>query len=244
MDYQSFAWTYSQGLTTVPPMPQTDGLAIASLGAKATTPIPFALRGCVLTPENSIENGYVLISQGQVVSVGTVRPPSDTPVIDTDGVILPGLIDLHNHPEYNVFPAWESPQFYRDRYEWRQSWIYQHVLAGPMNELRAAPSLERTLARYAEIRALVAGVTAIQGAGPNYPQDGSLIRNIDLWVLGQQRARSVVDLPNQAVAEQIKKDIASGAVKAFYIHLAEGIDDKSKAELKYLRSLVYSFRRP
>ena len=28
-------------------------------------------------------------------------------VIDTDGVILPGLIDLHGHPEFNVFAAWE-----------------------------------------------------------------------------------------------------------------------------------------
>ena len=30
--------------------------------------------------------------------------------VATGGVILPGLIDLHGHPEYNVFSAWEPPK--------------------------------------------------------------------------------------------------------------------------------------
>ena len=39
------------------------------------------------------------------------------------------------------------------------------------------------------------------------------------------------------MADQIKKDITSGAVKAFYVHLAEGTDEKSRAELAALKDL-------
>jgi 5-methylthioadenosine/S-adenosylhomocysteine deaminase len=47
--------------------------------------------------------------------------PSDAPIVETDGVILPGLIDLHGHPDFNVFAAWEPPKLYANRYRWRAS---------------------------------------------------------------------------------------------------------------------------
>ena len=40
-------------------------------------------------------------------------------------MILPGLLDLHGHPEFNVFAAWEPPQLFATRYLWRGSPIYQ-----------------------------------------------------------------------------------------------------------------------
>ena len=33
----------------------------------------------------------------------TARKPGGARTLTTDGVILPGLIDLHGHPEFNVF---------------------------------------------------------------------------------------------------------------------------------------------
>jgi len=76
-------------------------------------------------------------------------------------VVLPGLIDLHGHPEYNVFAAWEPPRVYVNRYQWRRSDEYAAVVREPWRLLTEStserPSLLRTLTRYAEARALVGG---------------------------------------------------------------------------------------
>ena len=109
-------------------------------------------------------------------------------------MILPGLIDLHGHPEFNVFAAWEPPKGYVNRYSWRSSGEYKAVVRAPWETLTDAPSLLPELTRYAEARALVGGVTAIQGASAKYqdPQE-SLVRNVDLRIFGEHKARSRVD---------------------------------------------------
>ena len=54
------------------------------------------------------------------------------------------------------------------------------------------PSLLATLTRYAEARALIGGVTAIQGASSKYPDPHeSLVRNVDLYVFGGHHGRSL-----------------------------------------------------
>ena len=72
------------------------------------------------------------------------------------------MIDLHGHPEFNVFAAWEPPKLFTNRYVWRGSPIYQALVRDTQNRLLAAGLGDAQL-RYAEIRALVSGVTAIQG---------------------------------------------------------------------------------
>ena len=78
-------------------------LLLRAVPAEAT-----ALRGCVLTPTRAIENGYVVIDAAEIKAVSE-QEPDGVRVHDTAGVIAPGLIDLHGHPEFNVFAAWEPP---------------------------------------------------------------------------------------------------------------------------------------
>ena len=111
-------------------------------------------------------------------------------------MILPGLIDLHGHPEFNIFAAWEPPRQFVNRYSWRASPLYKELVRGPQNRLLTALP-PKTQLRYAEIRALVGGVTAIQGTGEaatSY-QDEALVRNVDKWIFGGQVGRSMIDLP-------------------------------------------------
>ena len=123
-----------------------------------------ALHGCLLTPDKSIERGYLVVEEGLIAEIRTTKP-AGTKIIETDGVITPGLIDLHGHPEFNVFAAWEPPKLYLNRYAWRNgSEEYQLLVREPANPLKEAKLVKEQL-RYAEIRALVGGVTAIQGAG-------------------------------------------------------------------------------
>jgi 5-methylthioadenosine/S-adenosylhomocysteine deaminase len=203
-------------------------------GLRAAPSEPFALRGCVITPRRKIDNGYVLISGATIGSVGKAKPDSSVKVIDTGGVILPGLIDLHGHPEYNVFSAWEPPQRFSNRYRWRSSPVYKRVVREPWSTLaKGKGSLLRDLTRYAEARALVAGVTAIQGASAMYPsKEEALVRNVDLNIFGQHRARSTIDPLNERdeKVKEFRDDIAAGEITALYVHLAEGTDQRSENE--------------
>ncbi len=73
------------------------------------------------------------------------------------------MLDLHGHPEFNVFAPWEPPKSYVNSYAWRASDPYHDLVRDPQNAM--IPKLPKgTQLRYAEIRALVGGVTAIQGA--------------------------------------------------------------------------------
>lgn len=200
---------------------------------------PFAVRGCVLTPDEALED-HVVVVVGGVVDDVRRTPPAGTAVVDTGGVVLPGLIDLHGHPEYNVFAPWEPPRRFPNRYAWRRSREYDVVVREPWGRLTGAvdggeqaPSLLPELTRYAEARALVGGCTAIQGASGRYPdRHEALVRNVDLRLFGEDHARSVIDLarvPDEQAA-RLREQIAAGEVTALYVHLAEGTDDRSRAE--------------
>jgi 5-methylthioadenosine/S-adenosylhomocysteine deaminase len=203
-----------------------------------------ALHGCVLTPERAIEDSYVVVGAGNEIHAVQATRPDGVRVHETGGVILPGLLDLHGHPEFNVFAPWEPPRQFVNRYAWRGSEIYDALVRDPQNRLLGALP-PKTQLRYAEIRALVGGVTAIQGTGgaaTSY-QDEALVRNVDKWIFGRQVGRSLVDLPagsrGLSALQSILDGIEAGKVEAFYIHLAEGRSDneRSRKELDRLVEL-------
>jgi 5-methylthioadenosine/S-adenosylhomocysteine deaminase len=208
--------------------------------AHAAPSEPFALTGCVLTPAGPVEGGYVVVGMDGLVSAVQPTKPQGVKVLDTEGVILPGLIDLHGHPEFNVFAAWEPPQLFANRYRWRDSALYKQLVRDPQNTLIAAlPS--GTQLRYAEVRALVSGTTAIQGAsGKTRGNDEALVRNVDLRIFGQHKARSMIDLPSATSRDMVRlesiiDDVKTGAVTAFYLHLAEGMTDDERSRKEFGR---------
>jgi 5-methylthioadenosine/S-adenosylhomocysteine deaminase len=228
----AFDERYDEGILEELPATETPGV-------RAPPRAPFALRGTVITPDKKLDDGYVVVEAGKIASVGKTRPQG-VDVLETDGVIMPGLIDLHGHPEYNVFAAWEPPKDYVNRYAWRGSKEYQLIVKEPWAKLTGAPqSLLRELTRYAEIRALVGGATAIQGASAKYPgKEEALVRNVDLPIFGRHKARSAIDLDriDAARRKSLRTQIDEGKIDSFYIHLAEGKPDneRSRGEFKDL----------
>ena len=196
-----------------------------------------AFRGCVLTPAEAIEDGYVVVAGKQIQAVQKAKPHG-VRTHETGGVILPGLIDLHGHPEFNVFAAWEPPRRFPNRYAWRGSDLYKELVRRPQDRLlKAVPP--KTQLRYSEVRALVGGVTAIQGTGGQATsyQDEALVRNVDKWIFGGQVGRSMIDLPSGSRGmpelQSILAGITAGTVKAFYIHLAEGARDNERSKEEF-----------
>jgi 5-methylthioadenosine/S-adenosylhomocysteine deaminase len=225
-----------------PPSPEAGG--VSELAPRAAPTEAVALRGYVLTPTQAIENGHVVVGPGKEIKAVQAAKPQGVRVHDTGGVILPGLIDLHGHPEFNVFAAWEPPRRFPNRYSWRASELYKQLVRRPQDRLlEKLPA--KTQLRYAEVRALVGGVTAIQGTGGQATsyQDEALVRNVDKWIFGGQVGRSMIDLPSGSRGlpelQSILAGIAAGTVKAFYIHLAEGRSDneRSREELDRLVEL-------
>jgi 5-methylthioadenosine/S-adenosylhomocysteine deaminase len=196
----------------------------------------FALAGCVLASDRVLERGFVRFG-GPLLGAITDTPPSGVELVETDGVILPGLIDLHGHPEYNVFAPWEPPTTYANRGVWRDSPEYAKLVKAPYARFRAA-DLVPALTRYSEIRALVGGVTAVQGASVGAQVlEEALVRNVDRRIFGQHRGRSIVDLDSVdgKSLQTLQADLASNAIDAIFIHLAEGVDDASRAEFELLK---------
>ena len=183
----------------------------------------------MLKSDGSLARGWVVVQGGLIVSVRSTKPRDVELAITTGGVILPGLIDLHGHPEYNVFAAWEPPKTYINRGRWRDSDEYDQLIKKPWAALTSggkSVSVKTAMTRYAEVRAAVGGVTAIQGASQDYPKKAeALVRNVDLLVFGSQVARSTVDFDrlDDDDVESIRKGIFdTQTVKAHYVHLAEG----------------------
>ena len=96
-----------------------------------------------------------------------------------------------------MFAAWEPPKTYINRGSWRDSDEYDQLIKKPWSTLTSggkATSVKTAMTRYAEVRAAVGGVTAIQGASQDYPHKAeALVRNVDLLIFGSQVARSTVD---------------------------------------------------
>jgi cytosine/adenosine deaminase-related metal-dependent hydrolase len=228
-----FEAAYLAGVPAALPAP-----AVAARPHGAPPAEPFALTGCVVTPDDVLDPGCVVVADGAVSAV-QAAPPAGVRVQATDGVICPGLIDLHGHPEFNVFAAWEPPQEFINRYQWRQSKLYHQLVRDPQNTLKDAVP-DQTQLRYAEVRALVSGVTAIQGTSELVTRltAESLVRNVDKWIFGRHRARALVDLPSatgqgKQQLDGILADIASHDVDAFYIHLAEGQKSNPRSQAEF-----------
>ena len=77
-------------------------------------------------PTASSKTGPSLSGKARSSAVGAkVKLPANATAIDTHGIIAPGLIDLHNHLTYNVFPRWHPTEEFGNRYDWQQKPIYQ-----------------------------------------------------------------------------------------------------------------------
>ncbi len=120
-----------------------------------------------------LPNAQVWLANGKIMAIakeGESLPETakDAVVIETSGVIYPGMIDLHNHPDYGIYPLMPITKKYADRYEWR--WydeVYNKRISYPQELMTRAYyfDLGLEIGRYGEYKALAGGTTSIQGGG-------------------------------------------------------------------------------
>ena len=199
----------------------------------------YALHGMLLLPGGA-QDGYVVVKDERISLVTPLRTavPAGVTVVETGGVISPGLIDLHNHVAYNFIPFWDSGKRWQNRYQWAKASAYTTAVKNPYNAVKGANNLCEAV-KYGEYRALVGGTTTIQGSA-DLTCTRSWVRNVEYTNFCSDHIRQDV-LPISALtqtdADSLNAQFASGQTKAFFVHLAEGVDDSSRAEFDKLRSL-------
>jgi 5-methylthioadenosine/S-adenosylhomocysteine deaminase len=207
---------------------------------------PLVLLGTATTFDRSIPlvpDASLYVSPDGVIEA--VQPAAAAPPagygsaarVRTAGVIYPGLIDLHNHLAYNHRPLWAPPgraEPFTSRAQWPRLPAYATDIRQPTLALTQAAS--KALLKFVEVKAVVGGVTAIQGSAVlSRPYEGWLVRNVEYetFASGERSVfQSVRRLDGEAF-ERARDHMVAG--DAFIYHLAEGTSPGLLDEYQDLR---------
>ncbi|RMF35566.1 MAG: amidohydrolase, partial [Chloroflexi bacterium] len=156
------------------------------------------------------------------------RPRPYERVVDVEGLlILPGLINAHDHLEFNSFPRLGRPQGYTNVYQWGEEITRRHRPPVVDRVLRI-PLRERLLVGgYKNLRA---GVTTVCHHGPYHPL---FDEGFPVHVLRRYGWAHSLGFDNGVVASyrRTPPDVP------WIIHLAEGTDAVARGELARLAAL-------
>jgi cytosine/adenosine deaminase-related metal-dependent hydrolase len=211
-------------------------VALFSIAAQAQQ-APIALTGTLVMPETVIEDGTVLIQDGKIVASGAhVAFPAGTTVVHTGGIIAPGLVDLHNHLSWNIFPRWKPNQEFGNRYDWQAKPVYNIQMTVP-HELIVKEGLECEAERYAEVKAITEGETSVTGS-MHGPCVQHLTRNLDVDPeLGPGLGKIIYDVfPLQMSPEALATADAALSARprgSLLIHLGEGAPHDAAAAREF-----------
>jgi cytosine/adenosine deaminase-related metal-dependent hydrolase len=200
-------------------------VALFSLAAQAQR-TPIALTGTLVMPETVIDGGTVLMQDGRIVASGAhVTLPAGAKIVHTEGIIAPGLIDLHNHLSWNIFPRWKPIEEFGNRYDWQAKPVYNIQMTVP-HALIVKEGLECEAERYAEVKAITEGETSVTGS-MHAPCLQHLTRNLDVDPqLGPGMGKVIYDVfPLQMSSEALADADATLSAHprgSLLIHLGEG----------------------
>ena len=228
----------------------------------SATPAPaFILDGTIVTmnaARDVIHNGHILVRDGRIAAIWQGgRVPDGVDVtgaqrvpLGKDAYVYPGLINLHDHPFYDMLPLWQPPashqqpavgrplgsEPYANRYQWNAGPppIEQvRLVANASGMLTQASGLNRLteVIKYGRARMILGGTTTTQGGGSSAAYDSLLARNVEAMHFGRQRVFSRVGAIGSITSNeltQLKGGMDAGLVDAWLVHLAEGVRDEDR----------------
>ncbi len=249
----------------------TDGSAAqdasADAGGAATVtvgdPSRILLVGTVITPDVSFD-GEVLVEGAMITCAAAGNAceaeagAAGATVIDTHGVIAPGLIDTHNHILFDVFDDddWLPSQTYTNHTQWPNEARYQAMLDVKQcleDASQGKPtwcpatydgtgSLKCEMDKWGELKGLVAGTTSIVGLpGTSSACFVSLSSTNDFAQNGHGSdavKTSALFPPSAASGDSVCANFTSMKTEAYLIHNGEGTDAPALAEFAKLGTLT------
>ncbi len=216
----------------------TEGPDLPACTPQAGSGDAVALSGVVLAPDGPIA-GLVVYSRstGEITCVGDC-PTTAAEVICTEGILSPGLIDAHNHLQYNSLPPWQVGAEFTDRYDWQSDdryWDYRTAYDAISDDYQCE------IMKWAEVRELVHGTTSAVGSSGGDCID-VLIRDLDAgssahFISGydiEYSSSNVTDSVDATDAAAYGDDLASGSLDAVLMHVAEGKDGSVRGEIDHM----------
>jgi cytosine/adenosine deaminase-related metal-dependent hydrolase len=214
------------------------------------------ISGAVVTPEKILNKGWVVIKQKKISAVLDTLPTEQNAIwIDTNDIIFPGFIDLHNHPMYAMFDPWDAKQFFNNRYEWRSLEKYKEEISTPARNLQDDQQGYCDIAEFAEVQALTGGTTTFSGMfiprsfGTTFPACLSrlAVRKLEIDSgfysgHGHERVQNVLGVTfrdlSDAAGDQVRRKVAAKDLDLVLIHVAEGkrTDPESIKEFDLLKA--------
>lgn len=206
----------------------------------------FLLRGTVLTPGGPLL-GELLVEGKAItcVAASCAAEPgaAGATTITTSGIILPGLIDAHNHGLFNIFDEgdWTPPRVYANHNDWTSDTRYSQVVDAKQylaSESTSPVDLRCEMDKYAELKALLAGTTSFTLApgAVDLVCYQSAVRTIDTSRngLGSDRVRTSISVPTTASATSVCADFTAGTANAYLVHIGEGTNAAARNEFTTL----------
>jgi len=221
------------------------------------------LEGTIVTmnaARDVIREGRLLVRGGRIAAIWRGgKPPSG---VDLTGVvraplgphayIYPGLINLHDHPFYDVLPLWQPPSSHRqaalgrpegtepyaNRYQWNSAGMAQpaeavRLLSNSSTILADGSGLGRLneVIAFGKARMILGGTTTTQGGGFDPASEPLLARTVEAVNFGRQRIFSRVapiGLLSASDEAALADAMSAGLVDAWLVHLAEGVRDVNR----------------
>lgn len=212
------------------------------------------LRGTIVTPEISFV-GEVLVV-GSTISCADLDCSADpnaslASVVETNGIVMPGMIDTHNHVLFDVFDEtdWTPLQAYGDHHDWTNEARYGALVDAKqyLNGESGSPvNVNCEMLKYGELKALIAGTTSVLGAAnpANKVCYRTLARTIDQTANGlcggyppgscPDAVQVATLFPTTTSANGVCSNFANGSTNAYFIHIAEGVNQTALNEFTQL----------
>ncbi|MCK4898328.1 MAG: hypothetical protein KAS38_06110, partial [Anaerolineales bacterium] len=203
----------------------------------------YALRGDIVTMNEKravILDSYLEILGDEIMGVHSVQP-AGIQVFSTDGLIFPGLIDAHNHPHYNVLDLIPFDQYFSDRYEWQSDPLYDSFKDQyyDIRDYGGYQSQMTDLFKLAEVRALSAGTTMIQGySAYGHQYDDFAHQGIGINNAERFPSRILPEVFPLRETPSYWQEKQGEYWDRFVIHLSEGITPAALGEFSEWQSLV------
>lgn len=232
--------TSEENLEQPQPEVQVDtvGPALPACTASAGAGSQVALSGVLLLPDGPTA-GVVVYDQntGAITCVGECDTTEAT-VICTEGVVSPGLVDPHNHLQYNTLPTWQVGAEFSNRYDWQgdgRYWDYREAF----DEIAGTYDCE--IMKWAEARAIVHGTTSAVGStgeacinrGVRNLDEDEGASHLDDYYL-RYSSSNVTDSVEAGDGEYYNGMLADGSTNAVVNHVAEGRDGTVRREIDHM----------
>jgi len=230
-------------------------LALWPLSALAKPSL--VIGGTIVTPEGVIPHGWLVVEDGKIAQIARQKPTlTGARFLDTNDLVFPGFIDLHNHPLWAVFPRFHprpppAAAPWPNRYAWRSDPRYHAALQDRFGELLHDGEF-CDMDEFAELQALMGGTTSLVGLdlpAPGAPPScvAGLARNLDYAsgfysaATGRERLTWVLGVFSDMhfdIGRQVHDGLAAGRLDLAVVHTAEGQrnDAESRGEFTLLKS--------